>query len=141
MSAQGDNMARLTGLEGITQAHNDKLSFIGVRTTGQLLVVAAHRQGREDLASQTGISEGLLLKWVNLADLMRIKGIGEEYSGLLEAIGVDTVIELRRRKPDTLHLAMLQLNEKKRLVRRLPTRDEVGRWIEAAKSMKPKVTQ
>ena len=133
-------MARLTDIEGIGPAVYEKLKGLGITTTQRLMLVAANKPGREDLASQTGISDRLLLKWVNLADLLRVKGIGEEYSELLEAAGVDSVMELRKRKAETLHQALTHANGKKRLVRRLPSSVDVKRWIKAAQSVTPRVT-
>ena len=87
---------------------------------------------------RTSISEKLILKWANRADLMRVPGIGEEYSDLLEAAGVDTVKELRRRIPENLHDAMLKVNEQDKLVRRPPHLSEVQAWVEAAKHHRAK---
>ena len=60
---------------------------------------------------------------------MRIKGIGEDYAGLLEAAGVDTVKELTYRNPANLAKAMAAANTKRKLVRLLPSR-EVGRALD-----------
>ena len=133
-------MTSLVSIEGIGKVSADKLKRGGIRSTKRLLKVAAHRQGRKDLAEQTGISEKLILEWVNLADLMRIKGIGEEYSDLLEEAGVDTVKELRNRLPDNLYKALIEINAKKRLVRRLPSLKQVKGWVQQAKSLSPLVT-
>lgn len=103
-------------------------------------MVAATKKGRVKLASSSGISEKLILEWVNLADLMRIKGVGEEYSDLLEEAGVDSVKELRNRRPDHLFEKMAEVNAKNRLVRRDPSLLEVKRWVAQAKKLKPVVT-
>jgi predicted flap endonuclease-1-like 5' DNA nuclease len=92
------------------------------------------------LAQRSGISKKLILEWVNRADLMRIKGVGEEYSDLLEAAGVDTVRELAQRNPYNLYLALAAVNDKKRLVRRLPIAAEVERWTAHAKTLDPMVS-
>ncbi len=131
---------KITKIEGVGPAWAKKLKAAGVSTTESLLKAAADKKGRQRLAAQTGISEKLILEWVNLADLMRIKGIGEEYSDLLEEAGVDTVKELRNRRPDNLHQAMLQANARKRLVRRPPALSQVQSWVKQAKSLKPLVT-
>jgi predicted flap endonuclease-1-like 5' DNA nuclease len=136
----GKFMTSLVTIEGIGKVSADKLKRVGIRSTKRLLKVAAHRQGRKDLAEQTGLSEKLILEWVNLADLMRIKGIGEEYSDLLEEAGVDTVKELRNRLPDNLYKALFEINTKKRLVRRLPSLKQVKSWVKQAKSLPPIVT-
>jgi predicted flap endonuclease-1-like 5' DNA nuclease len=87
------------------------------------------------LSQKTGISSALILKFVNRADLHRVKGIGSEYADLLEAAGVDTVVELSKRKADNLVAKMTEVNEQKKLVRKLPTQDQVKAWVEQAKSL------
>lgn len=131
---------KITKIEGVGGKFAKSLSKSGVRTTKGLLKVAAAKKGRQELAASTGISEKLILEWVNLADLMRIKGVGEEYSDLLEEAGVDSVKELRNRVPANLHQAMVKVNVKKRLVRREPSLKEVKRWVAQAKKLKPVVT-
>jgi len=133
-------MARIIDIEGIGPTYASRLKRVGIRTTERLLNVAAHRQGRKDLAKLTSISETLILEWVNLADLMRIKGIAAEYSDLLEEAGVDTVKELRNRRPDNLYQALVEINAKKQLVRRLPSRREVDSWVKQAKTLPPIIT-
>jgi predicted flap endonuclease-1-like 5' DNA nuclease len=133
-------MARIIDVEGIGPSYAKKLQSLGIRSTNRLLKVAAHKRGREDLAEQSNIPEKLILEWVNLADLMRVKGIGEEYSDLLEEAGVDTVKELRNRNPENLFQALQTTNLKKRLVRRTPSLGEVKRWVKAAKQLQPMVT-
>jgi predicted flap endonuclease-1-like 5' DNA nuclease len=132
-------MAKIIDIEGIGPKYAEALQKVGIRTTDRLLLVAAHKRGREDLAQQTNISEKLILEWVNLADLIRIKGIGEEYSDLLEEAGVDTVKELRNRNPGNLYIALKATNKEKKLVRRLPSLKEVERWVQEAKNLQPKV--
>ena len=97
-------------IEGIGPQYAKQLSQVGVQTTAALLKAGASKKGREELAASSGISETLVLEWVNLADLMRIKGVGEEYSDLLEEAGVDSVKELRNRRPDNLHQKILEVN-------------------------------
>jgi predicted flap endonuclease-1-like 5' DNA nuclease len=133
-------MARILDVEGIGSKYTKKLHEVGIRSTTRLLNIGATKRGREDLAKHTGISEILILEWVNLADLMRIKGIGEEYSDLLEEVGVDTVKELRNRVPDNLYDALVVENQDKALVRRLPSRHQVNLWIAQAKILPPKIT-
>ena len=127
-------------IEGIGPTYAGKLRDIDIRTTETLLKIGATPYGRQDIARRSGISETLILEWVNLADLMRIKGVGEEYSDLLEEAGVDTVKELRNRRPDNLHEKILQTNEIKKLVRRPPSLKEVKSWVEQAKILPPVVT-
>lgn len=132
-------MAKISDIEGIGPKFAKKLHAVGVRSTGRLLQIGADKRGRKDLAEETGISEKLVLEWVNLADLMRVKGIGEEYSDLLEEAGVDTVNELRHRAPENLYHALVEINEKKALVRRLPSSGQVKSWVTQAKKLPPVV--
>ena len=133
-------MARILEIEGIGKKYAKKLHDVGVRSTTRLLEIGATKRGREDLAEHTGISEKLILEWVNLADLMRIKGIAEEYSDLLEEAGVDTVKELRKRVADNLYASIVATNKEKALVRRLPSQRQVRSWVEQAKKLPPKIT-
>ncbi|MDH3249397.1 MAG: DUF4332 domain-containing protein, partial [Acidimicrobiia bacterium] len=110
-------MPSIDAIEGIGTRSATKLRKAGIRTTEALLKRANSKKGRRALSQVTGLSEKQLLEWVNCADLMRCKGIGSEYSDLLEAAGVDTVKELRRRNPASLTATMSELNDKKRLVR------------------------
>ncbi len=132
-------MPKIEEIEGIGSAYAKKLVEAGIKTTDDLLAAGATPKGREELAAKTGISSKLILEWVNLADLFRIKGIGEEYSDLLEEAGVDTVAELAKRDPENLHAKILEVNEKKKLVRRPPTLKQVKDWVEQAKKLPRKV--
>jgi len=130
-------MASIDAIEGIGHKHATSLRKARIRTVEALLKNGATRRGRRDIAAATNISEKLILEWVNRADLMRVRGVGEEYSDLLEAAGVDTVKELRRRNPGNLLAAMVEVNSKQRLVRRLPTGAMVERWVEHARELDP----
>ena len=130
-------MASISTIEGLNHRQATRLRKARVRTTEALLRTAATRKGRRDLGDTTGMAERLILTWVNRADLMRVKGVGEEYSDLLEAAGVDTIKELRRRNPRNLLHTMIEVNNKQRLVRRLPTEVMVTRWVDHAKTLDP----
>ncbi len=127
-------------IEGIGPVYRSKLVEIGIKYVADLLETGASRKGRENLVAATGISAALILKWVNMADLMRISGVGEEYSELLEAAGVDTVKELRNRNPENLHQAMQQANLQHKMVRRTPYLSEVQSWVKQAKELTPVIT-
>lgn len=131
---------KITAIEGIGPRNAQKLQEQNISSTEGLLRAAGNPAGRRRLAEATGISQVVLLGWVNRADLMRVKGVGEEYSDLLEAAGVDTVKELRRRNPQNLHTAITETNRQKQLVRRTPSPSEVEQWIEQAKTLPPAVT-
>lgn len=128
-------MASIIDIEGIGETYAAKLKEQGIATTEALLKACAGPKDRQALAEKTGISDALILKWANRADLFRIKGIGSEYSDLLEAAGVDTVPELAQRKAENLYAKMTEVNTAKSLVRRMPTQDQVGGWVEQAKAL------
>ena len=125
----------LTYIQGIGPAYAAKLKELRITTPLVLFKQGATPKGRQALAEQTGISETLLLKWVNMADLYRIKGIGHQYAELLEAAGVNTVLELAARNPGRLHKALLEVNAEKRLVRYPPKLSSVESWIQQAKKL------
>ena len=126
-------------IEGIGDVYKKKLNDIGITNTNQLLNRGKTPKGRKELEDSSGIGHKLILEWVNLSDLMRIKGVAEEYSDLLEEAGVDTVKELRNRKADNLFDKIKETNEAKNLVRRLPSPKSVANWIEQAKKLPPMI--
>ncbi|MFD1702997.1 DUF4332 domain-containing protein [Methylopila henanensis] len=130
----------ILSIEGIGPALAEKLKAAGIATTAALLEKAKDPKGRKALAGETGIDERRILKFANMADLMRINGVGEEYSELLEAAGVDTVKELKTRNVTNLTKAMAEVNETKKLVRLAPSEKTVEKWVEQAKSLPPVMT-
>jgi predicted flap endonuclease-1-like 5' DNA nuclease len=133
-------MAKVIDVEGIGTKYADKLIKAGVRTTDALLKAGSTPKGRKELAEKTGIGEALILEWVNHVDLYRIKGVGSEYSDLLEEAGVDTVVELAQRKAANLAQKMVEVNLAKKLVRKLPVEKQVADWIEQAKNLPRVIT-
>jgi predicted flap endonuclease-1-like 5' DNA nuclease len=128
-------MAKLNDIEGIGATYSLKLEEAGIGSTEKLLEKCGSPRARKEIAEKTGINEKQILRWANMADLFRIKGIGEEFADLLEAAGVDTVPELSQRNPENLHSKLADINEEKKLVRRVPTQAEVGGWVEQAKQL------
>jgi len=133
-------MTALTIIEGIGPANAEKLKGAGVGSLDALLKVGSSAKGRKELAAATGIGEKTILEWVNRADLFRVSGIGEEYSDLLEQVGVDTVPELAQRNAENLHKKMVEVNESKKVVRKIPTQDQIQGWIDSAKHL-PRVVE
>ena len=125
-------MSKLETIEGIGPAISEKLSEAGVGSVEALLKNGASKQGRQQIAEQTGITEIKILRLVNHADLMRIKGIGGEYSELLECAGVDSVPELAQRNAANLLEKITSANEEKSLVRALPSETQISDWISQA---------
>jgi len=133
-------MAKLESIEGIGAKQAEKLAGIGIKNQKQLLEAGGKKSGRVKLAKESGISEKLILKWVNRADLARVKGIGEEYADLLEFSGVDSVPALARRNANNLHTKMTEVNEARKLVRTLPTLKKVEGWIDNSKTLERAVS-
>ena len=131
-------MSKIADIEGIGPAYAEKLKAANLDTVEELLEAGASKKGREDVAAKSGISEKLILEWVNRADLARIKGVGSEYADLLEASGVDSVPELAQRNAANLTAKMEEVNAAKSLVRKVPTESQVADWVEQAKNL-PKV--
>ena len=130
---------KIDEIEGIGPAYAKKLAVADIKTTDDFLKLCCDAKGRKAAAAKTGIGESQLLKWANMADLMRVKGIGPEYSELLEAAGVDTVKELRNRKPDNLAAKMAEINGQKKLTRATPSESGGSGWVSAAQTMEPKI--
>jgi predicted RecB family nuclease len=116
------------------------LRSVGIKTTAKLLEAAKSPKGRKLLSAQTKLDERKLLRWANIADKLRIKGMGKEYAGLLREVGVDTVRELKYRNPARLAKAMADTNKKRKLVRFLPSEKLVTRWVEHARKLPQKIT-
>jgi predicted flap endonuclease-1-like 5' DNA nuclease len=133
-------MAKLVAVEGIGEVYAQKLLAAGIATVEALLEQGASPKGRQGISEKTGIAESLILEWVNRVDLFRINGVGEEYSDLLEAAGVDTVPELAQRNPEHLFQKLAAANQEKKRVRKLPSQAQVGDWIEQAKALPRIVT-
>jgi len=133
-------MTKLLTIEGVGPVYAGKLKAAGVPTAEALLEQGLTPAGRKMIAEKSGISDSLILEWVNHVDLFRIKGVEEEYSDLLEEAGVDTVPELAQRNPENLYKALVQTNAEKKLVRRLPTQGQVANWVAQAKLLPRRIT-
>jgi predicted flap endonuclease-1-like 5' DNA nuclease len=140
VSNRRHSMANIEDIEGVGEAYATLLRNAGVKSVEALLIRGATPQGREELAAATGITKTLILEWVNHADLFRIKGVGSEFSDLLEEAGVDTVMELAQRNADNLHQKLNEVNVTKALVRRLPSLNQVRDWVDQAKQL-PRVVE
>ena len=130
----------ISDIEGLSAFSASKLKALGIRTTDALLEAARTVKGRKALAAKTGISEQQLLEWANVSDYMRIPGMGKAKIGLVRAAGVTTVRELAYRNPARLAQNMREINEKKKLVRLLPSEKSVGDLIAKARKLPPKIS-
>jgi len=131
---------KIVEIEGVGAAYAEKLVAAGITEVDELLEKCAAPKGRQELAEKTGISEKLILRWTNHADLFRINGIGPQFSELLEAAGVDTVKELRHRVASNLAAKLVEVNEEKHLCKRVPVESEIQKMIDQAKEMEPRMT-
>jgi predicted flap endonuclease-1-like 5' DNA nuclease len=123
-------------IEGIGETYAAKLREAGIATDADLLERGHTRKGRADLAEVTGLAESLVLEWVNHADLMRIDGVGSEYSDLLEAAGVDSPAELARRNAANLATTIDEVvAARPNIVRRAPNEKELQDWIDQSKKL------
>ena len=130
----------IAAIEGLDAQAAQQLKSAGIRTTEKLLEAAKSPKGRKLLGEKAGLDEKKLLRWANIADKLRIKGMGGGYAGLLREVGVDTVKELKFRNPGNLAKAMAEVNKKRKLVRFLPSEKLVTRWVEHAKKLPLKIT-
>lgn len=131
---------KIAEIEGIGPVYAEKLAAIEITTVEKLLEGGASKAGRKKIAEASGIDESKILKWVNMADLFRIKGIGQQFSELLEAAGVDTVKELRNRNAENLHTKLMEIQEEKKLTKAVPALSQIADFIEQAKGLEPMVT-
>lgn len=127
-------------IEGIGKVYAEKLTAAGIKTTNDLLEKGRTPGGREELAKKTGISDKLILEWVRDSDLMRIMGVSEEYSDLLEEAGVKDVPDLAKRDPAGVLEKMQEVAGKKKIVRKLPSVKVITKWIDQAKKL-PKIIE
>ena len=131
---------KIIDIEGVGEVYAEKLQAAGINKVSELLEKCAAPKGRKELAEQTGITEKLILKWTNHADLFRINGVGPQFAELLEAAGVDTVKEFRHRVPANLQPKLVEVNEAKNLCNRVPAVSELERMIAQAKELEPLIT-
>jgi predicted flap endonuclease-1-like 5' DNA nuclease len=131
---------KIDEVEGIGPAYAGKLESADIKTTDHLLKLCCDAKGRKAVSEKTGISTSKLLEWANMADLMRISGVGKQFAELLEASGVDTVKELRNRNAANLAEKMAEVNAEKKLCKSNPAETMVTEWVEQAKNMDPLIT-
>jgi len=131
---------KIIDIEGVGDVYAEKLTAAGINKVSELLEKCAAPKGRKELAEKTGISDKLILRWTNHADLFRINGIGPQFAELLEAAGVDTVKEFRHRVAENLQPKLEELNAARHICGRVPSATEVQKMIDQAKELEPKVT-
>ncbi len=127
-------------IEGIGPAFKEKLAAAGIKTTEALLEKCCDKSGRKTTSEACGIQEAVLLKWANMADLMRLNGVASQFAELLKGAGVDTIKELRNRNAENLTTKMAEINAEKKLTRVVPSLDQVTDWIAEAKTLEPTIT-
>jgi predicted flap endonuclease-1-like 5' DNA nuclease len=130
---------KIDEIQGIGPAFKAKLTEAKIETTDDLLEHCADSSGRKSISERTGLSESQLLDWSNMADMMRISGVGPQFAELLEASGVDTVKELQHRNAENLAAKISEINSEKKLAKSSPAASTVQEWIEQAKTLKPTI--
>ena len=130
---------KIDEIDGIGPAYREKLTAAGINNTDDLLEQCCTPKGRKAMGEKTGVSEKLLLEWSNMADLMRVSGVGRQFAELLEASGVDTIKELRNRNADNLATKMEEVNTEKKLSKTSPSVSQIKDWVEQAKKTDPKI--
>ena len=128
-------MANITDIDGLSGRQVDRLRGLGIRTSDDLLGYGASKKGRRELSQVTLIGDRRILEWIKRADLLRVPGIHTTYSDLLDAVGIESVKDLRRRSPRKLHAQLTEVNTKRSLVTRLPGEQQVAEWVAAAKHL------
>jgi len=131
---------KIEEVEGIGPSYGAKLKEAGIDDTDDFLKLCCDAKGRKEAAEKTGISEKMLLTWANMADLMRVNGVGKQYAEILHAAGVDTIKELRTRNAANLTEAMKKVNDEKNLANANASEASVQDWIDKAKEMEPLIT-
>jgi len=131
---------KIIDIEGVGDVYAEKLQAAGINKVSELLDKCADPKGRKELAEATEISEKLILRWTNHADLFRINGVGPQFAELLEAAGVDTVKEFRHRVAENLQPKLAEINEARHICGRVPAVVEVQKMIDQAKELEPRMT-
>ena len=131
---------KIDEVEGIGPTYAAKLQEAGINDTDDFLKLCCDAKGRKEAETKTGISGKLLLTWANMADLMRVNGVGKQYAEILHAAGVDTIKELRTRNAANLTEAMKKINDEKNLANANASESSVQDWIDKAKEMEPLIT-
>ncbi len=131
---------KISEIEGIGPVYTEKLGTVGVMTTDDLLKLCATTKGRSEISEKSGLTTSQLLIWADMADMMRLNGVGPQFSELLKASGVDTVKELRTRNAENLTAKLAEVNAEKKLARAVPSLSHVSGWIEQAKSTEPLIS-
>ena len=135
-----DMAYKISEIEGIGPVFTEKLGTAGIATTDDLLRLCANAKGRTEVSEKTGLSTSQLLAWADMADMMRLNGIGPQFSELLKASGVDTVKELRTRNAENLTAKLAEVNAEKKLAGAVPALSQVTGWIEQAKTTEPLIS-
>ncbi len=122
-------------IEGIGPIRGALLRDLGIRTADDLLRAASSSRAQLALAKEVGVSNEVLMKWLSRGDLLRIRGIGTQYSGLLEAAGVNSVADLSTRNAGFLRQTLKTINKDKKLVKRIPPARTIRDWVDDAKTL------
>lgn len=125
----------LDEINSMNHYYKKKLAKRGIFTTLDLLERCSNEYQIIRFAKMTGLSRSLLRKWVRLADIMRVKGIGEEYAKLLITLGYDNLEALSIEKGKILHEKIENYDKTKKKVKRMPSEKEIRMWIKSARQL------
>lgn len=125
---------KIEEIEGIGPKYAEALKKIGIIKTDELLKIK--QKDVVDIAKKIDVPKKNLDKWIEIADLMRVKGVGEEYSEALNRIGIDSVKEFRHRNPANTLTKLEELDKEfPDILRKLPNVDMISEWISEAKKL------
>ncbi len=128
-------MAKIGQVEGIGPVFREKLENAGIMTTEALLTKCATAAGRADLASSADIQPKRLMSFVSRADFFRVKGVGRQFSELLQNVDVHTVQQLAAADAEALNASMTEVNEQKNLTKAVPSAKQIQGFIDVAKTL------
>ena len=127
--------ATISDLKGLQPEVKTKLEFEGIRNTQQFLERTRTPQQRTELAHRVGTTPGALKELANRADLMRLAGVGGDFSNMLEEVGVNSCKELQHRVPEKLYASLEAIHTDKKIGHRVPALAQVTEWIIEAKKL------
>jgi predicted flap endonuclease-1-like 5' DNA nuclease len=134
-AARASNYALEEIPQAIPAAEAAKLKAAGIGTTFQLLEKAGEAKARRELAHATHIPEKTLDAWVQMADVMRVKGVGPDVTRLLAACGVRTVAQLKTQDATRLNDEIMKVNSRQHLSENPPSVEHLQAWIAQAQTL------
>ena len=128
-------MAKLEKLKGIGDRQIERLHKTGIRSTDALLKWGSTPDGRSEIGALTKISTRRIADWVHRCDLMRIKGVDDDYARLLRRAGVAGIVDLSTRNPFELSEEVEIAAAIEQMAKKRPRETTLAGWIEQARLM------